>query len=63
MWEHISLMDSDSYYNIDSEKTIDFIQNHTFFIKMVSHIIKKQRKISAIVPVHVWGNACFLMTL
>ena len=29
---HPVFMDSDSYYNIDSEKTIDFIQNHTFII-------------------------------
>ena len=35
-------MDSDKFYNIDS-KTIEFIQNNTFFKKDL-HIIKEQKK-------------------
>jgi perosamine synthetase len=51
-------MDADKYYNIDSEKTISFIQNKTRFKDGFTYNKKTNKKISAIVPVHVWGNAC-----
>ena len=53
-------MDSDDYYNIDSEKTIDFIKTNTIIKNGFSYNKITNRKISAIIPVHVWGNACDL---
>jgi perosamine synthetase len=53
-------MDSDNYYNIDVNKTIDFIKNKTVFKNGYTYNKKTKNKISAIVPVHVWGNACWL---
>jgi len=52
-------MDADSFYNIDSEKTINFIKNETIFKNGVTYNKKTDKKISAILPVHVWGNACW----
>ncbi len=53
-------MDSDHYYNIDPEKTIDFIKKETFFKNGFSYNKKSKAKIAAILPVHVWGNAVWL---
>ena len=53
-------MDSDDYYNIDSVKTIRFIQEETEFKGGFSYNRKTGKRVSAIVPVHVWGNACWL---
>ena len=53
-------MDADKYYNIDSEKTISFILNETIFKNGATYNKRTNNKISAIVPVHVWGNACWL---
>ena len=53
-------MDSDKYYNIDSEKTIDFIKNETTFKDGFTYNRISKRRISAIVPVHIWGNAAWL---
>ena len=53
-------MDADNYYNIDSEKTISFINNETIFKDGFTYNKKTNKRISAIVPVHVWGNACWL---
>ena len=56
-------MDADKFYNIDVQKTIEFILNET---EISSHkpLITVNRKsgnrISAIVPVHIWGNAVML---
>jgi len=52
-------MDADNYYNIDSEKTIEFIKNETVFKNGFTYNKKTDKKISAILPVHVWGNACW----
>ena len=52
-------MDADNYYNIDSEKTIEFINNQTVFKNGFTYNKKTNKKISAILPVHVWGNACW----
>ena len=53
-------MDADKYYNVDPEKTVSFIENETIFKDGYSYNKKTNKKISAIVPVHVWGNACRL---
>ncbi len=52
-------MDANEYYNIDAEKTIEFIKNGTVFKKGFTYNKKTDKKISAIIPVHVWGNACW----
>ena len=53
-------MDADKYYNLDQEKTIDFIKKETVFKNGFTHNKKTGKRISAIVPVHVWGNAAWL---
>jgi perosamine synthetase len=53
-------MDADKYYNIDAEKTIEFIKNETVFKNGFTYNKKTNNKIIAIIPVHVWGNACWL---
>jgi perosamine synthetase len=53
-------MDADEYYNIDSEKTIDFINTQTSFKNGFTYNRKTGNRISAIVPVHIWGNAVWL---
>jgi len=53
-------MDADDYYNIDSHKTFRFIEEKTEFINGFSYNRKTGKRVSAIVPVHVWGNACWL---
>ncbi len=53
-------MDSDENYNINVEKTIDFIKNETVFKDGFSYNKITNKKISAIVPVHIWGNAASL---
>jgi len=50
-------MDADRYYNIDSKKTISFIENETIFKDGFTYNKITGNKISAIIPVHVWGNA------
>lgn len=56
-------MDCDDYYNIDVQKTIEFIKNETEFRNGSTYNKKTTKKISAIVPVHIWGNACELREL
>jgi len=53
-------MDVDRYYNLDMEKTIDFIQTETMFKDGATYNKKSNKRISAIVPVHMWGNAVWL---
>ena len=53
-------LDADKYYNLDSEKTIEFIKNETVFKNGFTYNKKTNNKIIAIIPVHVWGNACWL---
>jgi dTDP-4-amino-4,6-dideoxygalactose transaminase len=50
----------DVYYNIDIEKTIGFIKNETEYKDGFTFNKKTNNKISALVPVHVWGNASWL---
>ena len=56
-------MDVDSFYNICSEKTIDFLRKHTFFKNNFTYNKLTKKRISAIIPVHIWGNAAMLDNL
>jgi len=56
-------IDADNYHNIDTEKTIEFINNETIFKNGFTYNKKTNNKIKAIIPVHVWGNACWLEEL
>ena len=56
-------MDADKYYNIDVVKTIEFISQKTSFKNGYTYNKKTNKKISAIIPVHIWGNACHLNEL
>jgi aminotransferase in exopolysaccharide biosynthesis len=60
-------MDADDYYNIDSDKTIDFILNETEMGrdnedagKYYCFNKKTGRRIKAIIPVHIFGSAARL---
>ena len=53
-------MDCDKYYNIDSEKTIEFIKEKTIYKNGHSYNKITKKKIKALIPVHVWGNAVWL---
>ncbi len=52
-------MDADEFYNIDAEKTIEFILHKTYFQDGCTYNKATKNKISAIVPVHIWGNAAW----
>jgi len=56
-------MDADRYYNIDVDKTVDFINKETKFENGLSYNIKTGCIVRAIIPVHVFGNACNLNEL
>jgi len=56
-------MDCDDYYNIDVEKTIRFIQEETIFRDGATYNKKTNRRIRAVIPVHVFGNAVDLEPL
>ena len=51
-------MDCDKYYNIDAEKTIQFISQETVFRDGFTYNKKTKKRIGAIIPVHVFGNPC-----
>ena len=53
-------MDVDDYYNIDAEKTIEFINKETVFKDGFTFNKKTNRRIKAIIPVHVFGHAAWL---
>jgi len=53
-------MDSDDYFNIDPEKTIDFIKKETKYSKGFTINKNTGKKVKAIIPVHVLGNAVWL---
>ena len=50
-------MDCDEYYNIDADKTIEFIKERTEFKDGHSYSRESGRRVSAVIPVHVFGNA------
>ena len=53
-------MDADEYYNIDTKKTIQFIKEETIIKDGFTYNKTSNKRIPAIIPVHVWGNACWL---
>jgi len=56
-------MDVDKFYNLDINKTIEFIQTETVFKGGNTYNKKSEKRISAIVPVHMWGNAVWMEDL
>ena len=56
-------MDCDSYYNLDPDKTIKFIRNETYLKSGQTYNKSTHRRIAAIIPVHVFGNAVDLREL
>jgi perosamine synthetase len=50
-------MDCDEFYNIDSDKTSDFLHRETEVRNGSTFNKRTGKRISAIVPVHVFGNA------
>ena len=56
-------MDTDDYFNIDVEKTTEFIQEETIFENGFTYNKSTNKRISAIIPVHVFGNAVALEPL
>jgi perosamine synthetase len=50
-------MDCDDYFNIDENKTINFIKKKTKFINGKTVNKKTGKTISAIIIAHIWGNA------
>lgn len=56
-------MDCDEYFNIDAEKTAEFILMHTHFSGRASRNPDTGRRIGALLPVHVFGNAADLEEL
>ena len=53
-------MDCDQYYNIDASKVIRFLERETELRGGFTHNRSTGRRISAIIPVHIFGNAVFL---
>jgi perosamine synthetase len=50
-------MDSDEYFNLDQNKTLEFIRNNTSFKKGYSFNKKTKKKIISLIIVGVWGSA------
>lgn len=53
-------MDSDKYFTLNIDKTIQFILKETTFKNGFTYNKKTKKRVSAILPVHVWGNAVWL---
>ena len=49
-------MDCDDYMNIDIDKTINFLENNTFFKNGKTYNSKTKKIIKAIIVVHAFGN-------
>ena len=50
-------MDCDNFFNIDENKTINFIEKKTKFVRGKTINKKTGKVISAIIIAHIWGNA------
>jgi len=50
-------MDSDKFYNLNEKKTIEFIENKTYYKNNCTYNNKTKKKISALIIVHIFGNA------
>lgn len=53
-------MDCDDFYNIDVEKIVEFLAKETEFRNGNTYNRTTGRRIAAIIPVHVFGNAAML---
>ena len=60
---HPIFMDCDQLGNLDVYKTIEFIKNNTYFKNGFTFNKKTNKKISALIAVHVYGNAIDLEKL
>ena len=60
---HPIFFDCDQYLNLDISKFKNFIENNTFFKNGFTFNKNSKRRISAIVPVHVSGNALQIQEL
>ena len=49
-------MDCDNFYNIDQDKTIEFIENKTYIKNNFTYNKKTNKRISAVIIVHIFGN-------
>lgn len=56
-------MDCDEYYNIDAKKTLCFLSHNTFIKNNRTYNKKTNKRISAIIITHVWGNAADTLEL
>jgi|TARA_B100001964_G_C14175176_1_gene573491 aminotransferase in exopolysaccharide biosynthesis len=56
-------LDCDQFFNLDTSKFLNFIRENTFFENGYTINKKTKRIIKAIIPVHVFGNACDLKNL
>ena len=53
-------MDADNYFNLDATKTIEFIKNETMYKNGFTFNRQTGRRVSTVIPVHVFGNAVWL---
>jgi aminotransferase in exopolysaccharide biosynthesis len=53
-------MDADDYYNIDVNKTVRFLEEETEYKNGYTWNKKTRKRISAFIPVHVFGNVVWL---
>jgi aminotransferase in exopolysaccharide biosynthesis len=60
---HPVFLDCDDYYNLDVEKTAEFLAQETEFANGCTRNKRTGRRISAILPVHILGNAVQLEPL
>ena len=56
-------MDADEFFCLDIQKTIHFIEDETVFKDKYTYNKQSGKRIAAIVPVHVWGNAAWMEEL
>ena len=50
-------MDVGDDHNLDINKTIEFLEKKTFIRNKITYNLKTKKKISALIVVHIWGNA------
>ncbi len=56
-------MDCDNFFNLDENKTINFIEKKTKFVRGKTINKKTGKVISAIIVAHIWGNAASIEKL
>ena len=55
--------DVDEYHTLDINKVIKFLNNETYEIENQLYNSKTNKRISGILPVHMWGNTCDMLPL